>query len=82
MTAAKTTNSDQVMAQLKKMPINDFFGKGSIRPDGRYVHDMYLLEVKKPSESKSPWDYMKVAATLPGDSVFTTKADTKCKLWK
>ncbi|WP_137921344.1 ABC transporter substrate-binding protein [Hydrogenophaga sp. 2FB] len=82
VTAAKTTNSDQVMAQLKKMPISDFFGKGSIRPDGRYVHDMYLLEVKKPSESKSPWDYMKVAATLPGDAVFTTKAESKCKLWK
>lgn len=43
---------------------------------------MYLLEVKKPAESTKPWDYMKVAATLPGDSVFTTKADSKCKLWK
>lgn len=82
VTAAKTTDSDKVMEQLKKMPINDFFGKGNIRPDGRYVHDMYLLEVKKPAESTKPWDYMKVAATLPGDSVFTTKADSKCKLWK
>ncbi len=80
--AAKTTDSDKVMEQLKSMEINDFFGKGRIRPDGRYVHDMYLLEVKKPSESKQPWDYMKVAATLPGDTVFTTKADSKCKLWK
>lgn len=82
VTAAKTTDSDKVMAQLKSMKIDDFFGKGSIRPDGRYVHDMYLMEVKKPAESKKPWDYMKIAATLPGDSVFTTKAESKCKLWK
>ena len=70
------------MAQLKSMEISDFFGKGRIRPDGRYVHDMYLLEVKKPAESKQPWDYMKVAATLKGDDVFTTKAESKCALWK
>ena len=82
VTAAKTTDSDKVMAQLKSMEISDFFGKGRIRPDGRYVHDMYLLEVKKPAESKQPWDYMKVAATLKGDDVFTTKAESKCALWK
>ena len=82
VTAAKTTDSDKVMAQLKSMEINDFFGKGRIRPDGRYVHDMYLLEVKKPADSKAPWDYMKVAATLKGEDVFTTKAESKCALWK
>ncbi|WP_066268437.1 ABC transporter substrate-binding protein [Hydrogenophaga palleronii] len=80
--AVKSTDSDKVMEHLKKTPINDFFGKGSIRADGRYVHDMYLMEVKKPAESKAPWDYFKIAATLPGDTVFTTKAETKCKLWK
>ena len=80
--AAKTTDSDKVMAQLKSMKIDVFFGKGQIRADGRYVHDMYLVEVKKASESKQPWDYLKVVKTLPGDQVFTTKAESKCALWK
>ncbi|MDM0016314.1 ABC transporter substrate-binding protein [Variovorax saccharolyticus] len=80
--AAKTTDSDKVMAELKKTPINDFYAKGVIRADGRMVHDMYLVEVKSPADSKQPWDYLKVNATLPGDQVFTTKADSKCALWK
>jgi branched-chain amino acid transport system substrate-binding protein len=80
--AAKSTDADKVMEQLKKMPISDFFGKGQIRADGRYVHDMYLVQVKAPSESKKPWDYLKVMKTLPGDQVFTTKAESKCALWK
>ncbi|WP_234196635.1 ABC transporter substrate-binding protein [Pseudacidovorax sp. NFM-22] len=80
--AAKTTDSDKVMEQLKKMPISDFYAKGQIRADGRFVHDMYLVEAKKPSESKRPWDYLKVVKTLPGDQVFTTKAESKCALWK
>ena len=80
--AAKTTDSDKVMAQLKSMKIDDFYAKGQIRPDGRMVHDMYLVEVKSPAESKQPWDYLKVNAKLPGDQVFTTKADSKCALWK
>ncbi|WP_304309416.1 ABC transporter substrate-binding protein [Pseudacidovorax intermedius] len=80
--AAKTTDSDKVMEQLKKMTISDFYAKGQIRADGRFVHDMYLVEAKKPSESKRPWDYLKVVKTLPGDQVFTTKAESKCALWK
>jgi len=80
--AAKTTDADKVMAQLKSMKIDDFYGKGYIRADGRYVHDMYLVEVKSPAESKQPWDYLKVLAALPGDQVFTTKAESKCALWK
>ncbi len=80
--AAKSTDSDKVMAQLKSMKIDDFFGKGQIRADGRYVHDMYLVEVKSPKESTQPWDYLKVVKTLPGEQVFTTKADSKCALWK
>ena len=82
VTAAKTTDSDKVMAELKSMKIDDFFGKGQIRADGRYVHDMYLVEAKSPAESKKPWDYLKVVARLPGEQVFTTKAETKCELWK
>jgi branched-chain amino acid transport system substrate-binding protein len=80
--AAKTTDADKVMAELKKMQINDFYGKGQIRADGRYVHDMYLVQVKAPAESTKPWDYYKVVAKLPGDQVFTTKAESKCALWK
>jgi len=80
--AAKTTDSDKVMAQLKSMKLDDFYAKGQIRADGRYVHDMYLVEVKSPAESKQPWDYLKVNAKLPGDQVFTSKADSKCALWK
>ena len=80
--AVKTTDADKVMAYLKSTPLSDFYAKGKIRPDGTYAHDMYLVEVKKPSESKKPWDYLKVLSTLPGDQVFTTKAETKCALWK
>ncbi|MEG2630626.1 MAG: ABC transporter substrate-binding protein, partial [Comamonas sp.] len=80
--AVKTTDADKVMAYLKSTPLSDFYAKGNIRADGTYAHDMYLVEVKKPSESKKPWDYLKVLSTLPGDQVFTTKAETKCALWK
>lgn len=80
--AAKTTDADKVMEQIHKTPVNDFFGKGTVRPDGRFVHDMYLVQVKTPAESKRPWDYLKVVKTLPGDQVFTTKAESKCALWK
>ncbi|WP_057091656.1 ABC transporter substrate-binding protein [Comamonas thiooxydans] len=80
--AVKTTNADKVMAHLKSTPINDFYGKGMIRPDGTFAHDMYLVEAKKPSESTKPWDYLKVLTKLPADTVWTTKAETKCALWK
>ena len=79
--AAGTLDADQVMAKLKSTPIDDFYGKGVIRPDGRFVHNMYLLQVKAPAESKKPWDYLKVVKTLPGDEIFTTKAESRCKLW-
>jgi branched-chain amino acid transport system substrate-binding protein len=81
--AIGTDDADKVMEQLKKTKINDMFTKnGVIRPDGRMVHDMYLMEVKKQSESKYPWDYLKVAQTIPGDQAYTTKAESKCALWK
>ena len=81
--AAKTTDADKVMEQLKKTPINDFYAKGgAIRPDGRMVHEMYLMQVKASAESTKPWDYLKLVAKLPGDQVFTSKADSKCALWK
>ena len=82
VTAAKTTDSDKVMAELKSMKIDDFYGKGQIRADGSFIHDMYLVEAKAPAESKKPWDYLKVIQKLPGEQVFTAKADSKCPLWK
>ena len=80
--AAKTVDADKVMEQMKKTPINDFYAKGVIRPDGRMVHDMYLMQVKSQAESTQPWDYYKLVTKLPGDQVFTSKADSKCALWK
>ncbi|HEX7864446.1 MAG TPA: ABC transporter substrate-binding protein [Variovorax sp.] len=80
--AAKSTDADTVMAQIKKTPIDDFYAKGFVREDGRFVHDMYLVQVKSQAESKQPWDYYKVVQKLKGEEVFTTKAESKCALWK
>jgi len=80
--AAGTTDADKVMAKLKSTPIDDFYAKGVIRPDGRFAHDMYLMQVKSQKESQQPWDYYKVVAKLPADQVWTTKAESKCALWK
>ena len=81
--AAGTDNADAVMAQMKKMKINDMFAKnGYIRADGRMVHDMYLMQVKKPSESKYPWDYFTVKATIPAAEAFLPLAQSKCSLVK
>jgi len=81
--AVGTDDTDKVMAYLKNTKINDMFTQnGEVRPDGRMVHDMYLMEVKKPSESKYPWDYYKVVATVPGAQAYVTKAESKCSLWK
>jgi len=81
--AASTDDTAAVMKQMKSMPINDFFAKnGRIREDGRMVHDMYLFEVKKPEESKYPWDYYKLLATVPGDQAFMPAAKSQCPLLK
>lgn len=81
--AIGTDNAEKVMAHLKTMKINDMFAKGGyIRPDGRMVHDYYLMQVKKPSESNYPWDYYKVVQKVPGEQAFNTKAESKCALWK
>jgi len=80
--AAGTMDADKVMEKLKSTPIDDFYAKGVIRPDGRFAHDMYLVQVKAPSESMKPWDYYKVVSKLSADEVWTTKAESKCALWK
>ncbi len=80
--AAGTIDADTVMAKLKSTPIDDFYAKGVIRPDGRFAHDMYLMQVKSPKESTTPWDYYKVVSKLPSDEIWTKKSETKCALWK
>jgi branched-chain amino acid transport system substrate-binding protein len=73
----------KVVAKMKEMPTDDpLFGKGTIRVDGRKIHPAYLVEVKKPSESKGPWDYYKVRATIPADQAFRPLADGGCPLVK
>lgn len=81
--AANTTDSAAVMAEMKRTPINDMFAKnGVIREDGRMVHDMYLFEVKKPSESVGRWDYYKLVSTIPGESAFQPLSQSRCPLVK
>jgi branched-chain amino acid transport system substrate-binding protein len=81
--ATKTDDPDKVLAQMKKTKINDIFAKdGFIRGDGRMVHDMYLMQVKAPDKSVEPWDYYNVVETFKGETAWTTKAESKCALWK
>ncbi|MGY4831706.1 ABC transporter substrate-binding protein [Sphaerotilaceae bacterium SBD11-9] len=81
--ALGTDDADKVLAQMRKTPINDVFAKGGrIREDGRMVHDMYLMQVKTPAQSKEPWDYYNVVDTIKGETAWTTKADSKCASWK
>ena len=81
--AIKTDDGTKVVEQMKKMPTDDpLFGKGSIRVDGRKIHPAYLLEVKKPAESKAPWDYYRVRATIPADQAFRPLAEGGCPLVK
>jgi branched-chain amino acid transport system substrate-binding protein len=81
--AAGTTDSAAVMKLMKETPINDMFAKnGKIREDGRMIHDFYLFEVKKPSESKGRWDYYKLSATVPADQAFQPLEASRCPLVK
>jgi branched-chain amino acid transport system substrate-binding protein len=81
--AAKTDDGTKVVAQMKAMPTDDpLFGKGSVRADGRKIHPAYLVEVKKPAESKGPWDYYKVRATIPADQAFRPLNAGDCPLVK
>ncbi|HEY0296169.1 MAG TPA: ABC transporter substrate-binding protein, partial [Bordetella sp.] len=78
-----TDDPDTVMKWMKSHKINDFFAKGGyVRADGRMIHDMYLMQVKTPQESKGPWDLYKVVATLPGDEVYTKPSESPCALLK
>ena len=86
LNAVKETGSDEaqvVRTQMMGTPINDMFAKnGTLREDGRMVHDMYLAQVKTPAESKSEWDLYKILRTIPGDQAYRPLADSQCKLIK
>jgi branched-chain amino acid transport system substrate-binding protein len=80
--AAGTKDADAVAKKLKELPVDDAFAKGKVLANGRMVHDLYLFEVKKPSESKRDWDYYKQLAVVPGDKAFPTAAESGCPLTK
>jgi branched-chain amino acid transport system substrate-binding protein len=81
--ATGTDDADRVLAYLRENKLNDVYIKnGVVRPDGRVVHDMYLLQVKTPEQSKEPWDYFNVVQTIDGNQAFTTKEESRCALWK
>jgi branched-chain amino acid transport system substrate-binding protein len=81
--AAGTKDSDAVVKKLKELPVDDVFAQGGkVLGNGRMVHDLYLFEVKKPSESKKPWDYYKQLAVVPGDKAFPSAKDSGCPLTK
>ncbi|MCA3221916.1 MAG: ABC transporter substrate-binding protein [Burkholderiales bacterium] len=79
--AAKTDDGTRIIAQMKSMPTDDpLFGKGSVRADGRKIHPAYLMEVKRPAESKGAWDYHRLRATIPAERAFRPLADGGCPL--
>jgi branched-chain amino acid transport system substrate-binding protein len=81
--AAGTKDPDAVAKKLKELPVDDDFAQGGkVLENGRMVHNMYLFEVKKPSESKKPWDYYKLLATVPGDKAFFTAKESGCPATK
>jgi len=82
--AAGTKDPDAVAKKLKELPVDDVVaqGGGKVLGNGRMVHDLYLFEVKKPSESKKPWDYYKQIAVVPGDKAFPSAKDSGCPLTK
>jgi branched-chain amino acid transport system substrate-binding protein len=81
--AAGTDEAKAVMAKMREIPVNDFYAKnGRVREDGRMVHDMYFVQVKRPEESSGPWDYYKILSTIPGDQAFRPLDEGGCPLVK
>jgi branched-chain amino acid transport system substrate-binding protein len=79
--AAGSDDAKTVVEQMKATPVNDFFAKnGTIRADGRMVHDMYLARVKSPDESQGQWDYYEILRTIPGDQAFLPLEESTCPL--
>src|SRR5256885_7403606 len=82
MEAAGTVDGKAVADKIRELPVDDFFAKGRVREDGRMMHDMYLVEVKTPSESKAKWDYYKVLRRIPADEAAQPLGESKCSLVK
>jgi branched-chain amino acid transport system substrate-binding protein len=81
--AVGSDDTDKVLSYMKKAKFNDIFMKGGwVRGDGRVIHDMYLMQVKSPDKSTEPWDYYDVKQVFKGEEAWTTKAESKCALWK
>jgi branched-chain amino acid transport system substrate-binding protein len=79
--AAGTDATEPVAAKLHEMPVDDLFAQGgTVGPNGRMFHDMYLMEVKKPEASQGPWDYYNVLATVPAEEAFIDPAESGCPL--
>jgi branched-chain amino acid transport system substrate-binding protein len=82
VSAAGTADGKAVAAKMREMKVDDFFAKGIVREDGRMVHDMYLLQVKTPAESKGEWDYLKLVKIIPGDVAFRPMMPEECTYLK
>jgi branched-chain amino acid transport system substrate-binding protein len=80
--AAGTTDGKAVAGKMRELPVDDFFAKGRVREDGRMMHDMYLVEVKTPAESKAAWGYYKVLRRIPAEQVAQPLSESKCPLVK
>jgi branched-chain amino acid transport system substrate-binding protein len=81
--AAGTADSQAVLAKMREMPVDDFFSRGgTIRKDGRMAHDMLLVQVKSPEESKYPWDYYKLVATISPEDAARPLSESECPLVK
>lgn len=81
--AAKSDAAPAVAAKMRELPIkDDVMRNANIRPDGRVVHDMLLVEVKKPAQSKAAWDYYNILGTIPANTAFTPLAQSQCSLVK
>jgi branched-chain amino acid transport system substrate-binding protein len=79
ITSAGTTDTAAVVAKMRELPVSDFYvDNGRLRADGRLMHDMYLVRVKTPAESKGPWDFEQIVQTVPGDQAFRPLAETGC----
>jgi Periplasmic binding protein len=82
MEAAGTVDGRVVADRIRELPVDDFFAKGRVREDGGMMHDMYLVEVKTPSESKAKWDYYKVLRRIPAEEAAQPLSESKCSLVK
>jgi branched-chain amino acid transport system substrate-binding protein len=80
--AAGSAEGKAVAAKMRDIKVDDFFAKGFVREDGRMVHDMYLVEVKKPEESKGAWDYYRVLGTIAANDAVQPLSQSKCPLIK